>query len=236
MKDHRSEPGVGLEVIDVRSLADIALVDLAIRRNRDACSWIIQKHNAALYRVARGILGDDSDAEDAVQEAYLQAFAHLSSFRGDARLGTWLTKIAINTALAHLRSRRPASELEELTESDEHVEAQMLGQLKARYQLDPEAAAARAELRRVVEQAVDGLPDAFRVVFVMRDVHEMSVEETAEQLGLLPETVKTRLFRARRLLRSSLGNAVGDALIGAFPFGGSRCANMVSFVLAQLKI
>ena len=220
----------------VADLDDSALVGLALRRDIEACRFIIQTHNIRLYRVARGILGDDSEAEDAVQDAYVQAFTHLSSFPGEAQLATWLTRIVINEALGRLRAKRPTVDLKEVDQLDELGAVPMLSSSNVRSHNDPEAAAARTELRHLLEHAIDALPDPFRTVFVLRDVQELSVEETAAQLNLRPESVRTRLFRARRILRASLGDAVGSAILGAFPFGGDRCARTANIVLLRLKL
>ena len=218
----------------LEELDDHALVDLARARDGEACRLIIQRHNARLYRVARGVLGDGSDAEDAVQEAYLSAFKHLSDFRGEARLSTWLTRIVLNEALGRLRQRRTFVDLKEVDRINEQGEARVIFLPTARRDADPEAAAARAEVRRLLEKAVHQLPDPFRVVFVLRDIEELSVDETASHLGLRPETVKTRLHRARRLLRKSLDRTLSCALADTFPFAGARCARITTAMLEQL--
>ena len=215
-------------------LDDPALVERARRHDGAALRLIMERHNRQLYRVARSILGEDAEAEDVVQETYLRAFTHLDGFRGEARLATWLTRIALNQALERLRKRRPSVELNRIDTIDEQGEARVIFLPGARHEGDPEAAAARAEIRRLIERAIDRLPDPFRIVFVLRDVEEMSVEATACQLGLRPETVKTRLHRARRLLRRSLDRTLSSALTDAFPFAGARCARITQRVLERL--
>jgi RNA polymerase sigma-70 factor (ECF subfamily) len=226
-----AEVATRLEDLDDRFLAERA-------RNRDgaALRLIMQRHNRKMYRVARSILGDDNEAEDVVQEAYVRAFAGLGEFRGDARLSTWLTRIVINEALGRRRQRRPTIELKDIDGMNDQGESRVIFLPSARQDADPEAAAARAEVRRLLERAVDGLPEPFRVVFVLRDMEEMSVEETASQLGLRPETVKTRLHRARRLLRQALDRTLASALADAFPFAGARCARITEAVLQRLGI
>jgi RNA polymerase sigma-70 factor, ECF subfamily len=219
----------------LEDLDDGALVALALQRREAAVRLIMQRHNRRLYRVARGVLGDDAEAEDVVQEAYVRAFTHLESFRGDARLSTWLTRIALNEALGRLRQRHPTADLREIDAMDEQGEARVIF-LPSGRQDNPESSVARAEVRRLLERAVDQLPDPFRSVFVMRDIEEMSVEETASQLGLRPETVKTRLHRARRLLRQALNETLASTLIDAFPFAGTRCARMTDAVLNRLGV
>ncbi|HEX2135300.1 MAG TPA: RNA polymerase sigma factor [Microvirga sp.] len=218
----------------LEDLDEQSLVARARQRDGAAFGLIMQRHNRRLYRVARSILGDDSEAEDAVQEAYVSAFAHLPEFRGDARLSTWLTRIVINEALGRQRQRRPTIALTDVDKINDQGEARVIVLPTARQDGDPEAAAARAEVRRLLERAVDGLPEPFRVVFVLRDLEEMSVEETASHLGLRPETVKTRLHRARRLLRQSLNQTLASAFTDAFPFAGARCARITDTVLRRL--
>ena len=226
-----AEVATRLEDLDDRFLADRA-------RHRDGAAFrlIMQRHNRKLYRVARSILGDDSEAEDVVQEAYVRAFTNLGEFRGEARLSTWLTRIVINEALGRQRQRRPTIELKDIDGMNDQGESRVIFLPSAGRDADPEAAATRAEVRRLIERAVDGLPEPFRVVFVLRDMEEMSIEETASQLGLRPETVKTRLHRARRLLRQSLDRTLASALADAFPFAGARCARITEAVLRRLGI
>ena len=221
---------------DLDGLDDGALVALALQRDEAAFRLIMQRHNRRLYRVARGVLGNDAEAEDVVQEAYVRAFTHLDAFRGEARLSTWLTRIALNEALGRIRDRRPTTDLKHLDAINEQGEARVIFLPSVRQDSNPEASAARAEVRRLLERAVDQLPPPFRSVFVMRDIEEMSVEETASQLGLRPETVKTRLHRARRLLRQALHETLASTLVDAFPFAGARCTRMTEAVLDRLGI
>jgi RNA polymerase sigma-70 factor (ECF subfamily) len=222
-------------VARLEELGDQALVALALQRDDAAFRLIMQRHNQRLYRVARGVLGDDTEAEDVVQEAYVSAFTHLGDFRGDARLSTWLTRITLNEALGRVRQRRTTVDLKDIESINEQGEARVIFLPSVRQESDPEASAARAEVRRLLERAVDGLPDPFRIVFVLRDVEEMSVEETACHLGVRPETVRSRLHRARRLLRQALDDTLAAALIDTFPFAGLRCARITDAVLERLR-
>src|SRR4051812_36368858 len=183
---------------DLDHLDDQALVALALDRDEAAFRVIMQRHNRRLYRVARGVLGNDTDAEDVVQETYVRAFTHLDGFRGEARLSTWLTRIALNEALGRVRDRRPTTDLTHLDSIDEQGEARVIFLPSARQDSNPEASAARAEARRLLERAVGQLPGPFRAAFVMRDGGEVRVEGPASQLGLPPETGETRLHRRRR--------------------------------------
>lgn len=225
---------VAVERLD--DLDDRALVEQARHRNAAAIRLIMQRHNRRLYRVARSVLGNDAEAEDAVQEAYFRAFTHLDGFRGEAQLSTWLTRIALNEALGRLRRQRPYVDLKTIDNVTDQGEARVIVLPSAHQDSDPEHAAARAEVRRLLERAVDRLPDPFRIVFILRDIEEMNVEETASQLGLRPETVKTRLHRARRILRQSLQDTLSSALADVFPFAGARCARITQAVLDRLNL
>ena len=218
---------------DYVSLDDAALVALVQGGDRGAFRQIMQHCNQRVYRVVRGVVDDDAEAEDVVQEAYVHAFEKIDSFRGESSVATWLTRIALNEAYGRLRKRRQ-------TVAIEHIDdlAQMPGKVvvfPSRFGgEDPAAAAARGQLRHMLECAVDSLPEAFRIVFVLREIEGCSVEETAIALDLLPETVKTRLHRARRLLRKALQDNVATALTDAFPFLGPRCARMTDNVMARI--
>ena len=173
---------------------DTELVRRALARDETAVRAIMQANNRRLYRLARGILRNDGEAEDVVQEAYVRAFTHLESFRGDFSLSTWLSRIAMNEALGRLRRRRPAVELDALPQGA--LEAEII-QFPLSAAADPEKSMAQREIQAVVEHAIDELPEAFRLVFITRVIEGMNVEETAEILSLKPETVKSRLHRAR---------------------------------------
>ncbi len=195
---------------------------------------VMRRHNRRLYRTARAILRDGAEAEDVVQEAYLRAFSHLDEYAGAASLSTWLTRIVVNEALGRLRRTNSVESLEELAETA-RLESMMTDSFPARDAEDsPENRAAWAEMRRLVEQAIDELPAAFRVVFVLRAVEQMSTEETAESLGIPAETVRSRFHRGRGRLRQALSERVLSALPESFAFDGERCDRMVAAVLARL--
>jgi RNA polymerase sigma-70 factor (ECF subfamily) len=217
-------------------LGDGELVSLARRGEAAAFGEIMRRNNRHLFRAARGVLRDDAEAEDVVQEAYVRAFRGLAGFRGDASLSTWLTRIALNEALGRLRRRRATVDLEAIEVAQAGGGARILMFPTAQAGGDPEGAAARREIRQLLEGAIDELPEAFRLVLVARDVDGMSVEETAQILGVRPETVRTRLHRARRLLRAALDQRLGDTLRDVFPFDGARCARMAESVLARLGL
>jgi RNA polymerase sigma-70 factor (ECF subfamily) len=219
--------------IAVETLGDAELAALARQGDGAAFRAIMQRHNRRLYRVARAVLHDDGEAEDVVQESYVRAFAALADFRGDSSLATWLTRIALNEALGRLRRRRPTVDIETF-DSTTRSDARVIPFPLMSPDMDPEQAAARQDVRRLLERAIDALPEPFRIVFVLRDVEELSIEETAAQLGLRPETVKTRLHRARRQLREALDAELASALTDAFPFAGARCARITDAVLKRL--
>jgi len=202
-----------------------------IQEHETAFEAVMRQHNGRLFRVARAILKDDTEAEDALQDAYLEAYRHLGEFRGDAQLSTWLTRIVVNQSLMRLRRQKRErvvvpfdgpEEREEVDVADENAEP-------------PSSAAMRAEVRRLLERRIDELPIAFRTVFVMREVEDMTVDETAECLGIPPATVRTRLFRARSLLRTALARDVDSATVDVFGFAGARCDRIVAAVLSRIR-
>jgi RNA polymerase sigma-70 factor (ECF subfamily) len=209
---------------------DGAWVEALRDRTPESAARLMQRHNRKLWRIARSIVRDDSDAEEVVQEAYLRAFTSLGSFRGEASLGTWLARITINEALRRAQRRDAlagSADLGEETAAD--PSGRHLPQ-----PANPEQSAARAEIRSMVERAIDALPAPFRLVFVMRVVEQMSIEETAAALCIPAATVKSRLHRANQQLRDALGAELAAMLEGAFPFGGLRCERLVRAVLARL--
>jgi RNA polymerase sigma-70 factor (ECF subfamily) len=212
---------------------DIELVQRARGREEAAIRAIMQSNNRRLYRLARGILRNDSEAEDVVQETYVRAFTHLDSFRGDSSLATWLARIAMNEALGRLRRQRPNVEWTSLPPGT--LEAQII-QFPLAAPADPEKTMAQREIQQVVEHAIDDLPEAFRIVFITRVIEGMNVEETAEILGLKPETVKTRLHRARTMLRDNVEKKIGPVVMEAFPFAGKRCERLTDAVLKRLGL
>ena len=220
--------------IDFGGLADAALVELARGGRREAFLQVIRRCNQRLFRIARGVVHNDAEAEDVVQAAYVNAFEHLDGFRGDAMVSTWLTRIVLNEARGRLRARKPTVDVEQIEVAQ--GEAGRVLAFPSRFGAeDPASSAARREIRLLLERAIDALPEHFRLVFVMREIEECTVEETAECLGLRPETVKTRLHRARQRLRASLEDALAPAIGDAFPFLGARCDRIAATVIAHLE-
>jgi RNA polymerase sigma-70 factor, ECF subfamily len=220
--------------ITAAGTSDAELVGRARDRDEAAIRAIMQANNRRLYRIARGILRDDSEAEDAVQETYVRAFTHLQSFRGDSRLATWLARIVMNEALGRLRRRRPSVEWTTLEPG--LLEAQIIQFPLSSPSEDPEKSMAQREIQLVVEHAIDELPEAFRIVFITRVIEGMNVEETADILGLKPETVKTRLHRARTMLRDNVEKKIGPVVMDAFPFAGRRCKRLTDAVVKRLGL
>ena len=194
---------------------------------------IMRQHNRMLFRTARAILHDDAEAEDALQEAYMQAYHALGSFRGDAKLSTWLARIVANEALMRLRKRSRRAEIVSIQPAASTEELEQVSDTT----MDnaPDANAERGEMRRLLEAQIDALPDSYRTVFMLRGVEELSVEETATVLGIPAATVRTRFFRARSLLREALAQKIDLAYEDAFSFAGSRCDRIVAGVLARIN-
>ena len=216
-------------------LSERLLLDLARAGDSDAITTIIKQHNQRLYRLARSILRDDAEAEDSLQDAYCSAFANLDAFRGDAQLGTWLGRIVINEALGRVRRRRLTVDLSEINESTAAA-AQIIPFPGREAMVDPETRAAQREIYVLLERAIDNLPEVFRTVLFARVIEGMSVEEAAELFDISPETIKTRLHRARRLLKHELEKNIGAVLSDAFPFAGRRCERLTERVLKKLAL
>lgn len=212
--------------------AEAELIRLALRNDPAAIRSIVQQHNRRLYRVARSILHNDTEAEDALQNAYLRAFSALAGFRGESSLSTWLTRIVANEALQVRRRQATNSTLGEdaLPRGADIIPFPTAAQQSD----DPERTMAQREICRLVERAIDELPLEFRTVLVARAIEGMSVEDAAESLGIKPETVKTRLHRARLLLKDAIAEHTGPLLNDVFPFEGERCERMTAAVLRKL--
>lgn len=217
------------------TLTDSDLVQRVRERNEAAIRAMIQHHNRRLYRIARGILRDDSDAEDAVQETYLKAFSHFDEFRGEAGIGTWLCRIVMNESLERLRRRRPTVDWSTMDEEPKRT-ADIIRLPFDNSRPDPERATAQRQIQELLERAIDELPEDFRIVLVARVIEDMSVEETAALLDIRPETVKTRLHRARHRLRASLEGRIGPVLKDVFPFEDPRCQRIADAVLHRLNL
>lgn len=220
--------------LDYAALDDLALAALIAARDTNAVRHLTSWNNQRLYRAAWSILKSRADAEDVVQSAYLSAFSAISSFTGASSLSTWLTRIVINEALGRLRAdkrRRARLDPNSVIHLDEYREALMRGSTVTN---GPDQQLAVKQIRHLIEQAVSRLPATYRLVFVLRDIEGMSIDETAKALGVVPATVKTRLFRARRLLQEELAPELAPTLAGSFPFAGADCAVLTARLLETL--
>ena len=190
---------------------------------------LMRRYNQRLYRMARVILRNDGEAEDVMQDAYVRAYEHLNQFAGKAAFSTWLTRIAIHEALARKRRSGRMEELDALSTTGD-----VMSILKSS-DPSPESGAAQAEMRRILEEAIDRLPEAYRTVVVLREVEEMSVAETAESLGVTDAVVKTRLHRAHGMLRKELYSRARGGAAELYPFHAVRCDRVVKAVFERIK-
>lgn len=210
---------------------DEALVSRAAAGETGAFETLMRRHNRRLFRTARSILRDDARAEDAVQDAWLRAWRALGAFRAQSSVSTWLVRIAANEALGRLRrTGAQVIPLEAAMTSDDPDVRSAFADAPER---GPEPAAMRAQMRALLESRIDLLPEAYRTVFMLRAVEEMSVEEVAQALDVPDATVRSRYFRARALLREGLAGEADRALAETFPFDGARCDRVVASVLAR---
>lgn len=219
---------------DYEAMTDLQLAACVARNDPSALRLMTQRNNQRLFRAAWSVLRNRSEAEDAVQEAYVRAFTNISGFKGLSSLSTWLTRIVINEALGRKRAskrRSLALNANSVVVMNEYRE-KLMGSPELRQ--TPEAAVMRKQLAKLLEAAITRLPETFRTVFVLREIENLSAEETAEILEIKPETVKTRLFRARRRLQKMLDPELRDALGETFPFAGADCDAMTARVLQRL--
>lgn len=196
----------------------------------------MRRHNGRLFRAARAILKDDTEAEDAVQDAYLDAYRHMPEFRGHSQVGTWLVRIAVNHALMRLRKQKRDSVVVSFDQPEPGDSGGIVEHLADERNEAPTTTIQRHEVRQLLERRIDELPMSYRTVFMLREVEEMSVEETSEALGIPGATVRTRLFRARALLRQALAREVDLVTGDVFGFAGARCDRIVAAVIARLPV
>ncbi len=212
--------------------SDQDLVRRVVARDARAFEVLMRRHNRLLFRTARSIVRDDHEAQDCVQEAYLQAYRSMETFRAQSRLSTWLVRIVINQALERMRKHKREEgnvRLDNVVDLESHMDTTGL-----RAPERPDIEASRSEVRKLLEARIDRLPDAFRTVFILRALEELSVEETAVCLGIPEATVRTRFFRARSQLRESVARDVDLAVDEAFSFAGERCDRIVAAVLERI--
>lgn len=210
-------------------LSDDELVRFVLAGETDCFEHLMRRYNRRLFRAARAILRDESEAEEMVQEGWVRAYQHLSQFEGRASFSTWVTRIVVHECLARARKRARNEEIDGM----EEVQKNSIGALSST--VTPEQNASTAQIRALLEQSIDALPDSYRHVFVMRDVEEMSTQETAECLGISEDNVKMRLHRARAQLRRELYARAGATSTAAFQFMGDRCDRVTAAVMARIR-
>ena len=216
--------------ISLDSLDDTGLVQCVQRGQQAAFGTLMRRYNRRLYRTARAILKDDGRAEDALQEAYVAAYRHIGDFRGDAAVGTWLTRIVVNESLQALRKSRRERVVVPFGDAD----VDDVPEVADDPEYTPESLMVRTEIRRLVERKIDELPEAYRTVFMLREVEDLTVEETAAALDIPSATVRSRLFRAKARLREALTQEMDVATQDVFGFDGERCDRIVRTVLARI--
>jgi len=211
---------------------ELTLARRVANGDRGAFELLMRRYNRRLYRLARASLRDDSEAKDALQEAYLSAYRAIGSFRGDATLSTWLSRLVLNECgVRQRRSARRRDIIPLISSEASATETENVADVAE----GPDHAAARTQMRSILESKVGGLPEALRVVFVLRSVEELSVAETAETLGVTQETVRMRHFRAKGLLREALAREIDLAESDLYEFGGLHCDAVVASVLTKLS-
>lgn len=222
---HRVKPG------RLVGVGEAELITRAAHGDSTAFEAIMRRHNQLLFRTARSIVRNDAEAEDVTQEAWMRAWRALGNYRAESKLSTWLVRIATNEALGRLR--RKSAQVIPLEAAMMSSEPETQAALTDEPERGPEQSVQRSQMHKLIEARIDLLPEAFRTVFMLRAIEEMSVEEVAEALDIPKATVRTRFFRARSLLRESLAQEMDTALGDTFSFDGERCDRIVSAVLAR---
>jgi len=217
-----------LTLAGAAALSDEEVVERVLAGDTALYEVVMRRYNTRLYRVARAILRNDGEAEDVMQDAYVKAFQHLGQFAGRAKFSTWLTRIAVHEALARVHKARRFEEWDDMNENQQNE----IG--AAPLKSNPESETASVEMSKILEQAIESLPEAYRAVVMMRDVEDMSTAETAECLSLSEENVKIRLHRAHGMLRKELYANAKISAADAFPFHAPRCDRVVANVFARL--
>jgi len=209
-------------VVPASTLSDADIVKRVREGDRALFEILMRRHNQRIYRAARAVVSEN-EVEDVMQQAYINAFTHLNQFQERAQFSTWLTRIALNEAFSRRRKARPVEDGEEIMDTITSP------------QPDPERQAYTEELRHVLEEAVDALPETYRAVFMLRDVEGLSTQETGDGLGLGEEAVKTRLHRARAMMRREVTARIGEVANGTFQFHAPRCDRVVAAVMARIN-
>lgn len=210
---------------------DVSIARRVAGGDHAAFERLMRQHNRRLYRLARAVLKDPAEADDVLQDAYLSAYQSLRHFRGEAALSTWLSRLVLNECSARLRRNNRRQNVIPMVSSTNSPEADTVAAQDSDL---PDKAIGRAQIRELLEHKLDELPEAFRIVFVLRSVEELTVEETARILDIPEDTVRSRHFRARGLLREALAQEIDLAERDVFEFGGGRCDGVIARVLARL--
>ena len=218
-----------LERLKSESLTDEEVVNRVRAGETALYEVIMRRYNQRLYRIARAILHNDAESEDVMQDAYVRAYTHLGQFAARSPFSSWLTRIAVNEALARRRSSKQQQEVD-ATEFDGEISMQNLHK-----SADPEQTASGAQVRDLLEQAVLDLPEQYRTVVMLRDIEELSTAETADALDLTVENVKIRLHRGHEMIRNRLFDRIGANAKEAFPFMGIRCDRVVEAVFCRIE-
>jgi RNA polymerase sigma-70 factor, ECF subfamily len=217
-----------MEILELKSLTDEEVIYRVCAGETALYEIIMRRYNQRLYRVARAILHNDDEAEDVMQDAYVRAYTNLNQFAARAPFSAWLTRIAVNEALARRRSHAKHPEVD-VVEFDGEFS------MKDSQSSNPEQNATGAQLREFLEHAVLGLPEQYRAVVMLRDIEELSTAETAHVLELTEDNVKIRLHRGHGMIRNWLFERIGAGAKEAFPFMGARCDQVVRCVLSRLE-
>lgn len=219
---------VPITIANFSAASDQEIVSRVLAGDTLLFEILMRRYNQLLYRVARSILRDDGEAEDVMQDAYVRAYEHLGQFEGRSEFRTWLTRIAVHEALARVRRQKRFE-----SPSVERPEEDFMDQF-ASSEKTPERHVADTELRCLLEQSILALPDAYRSVYVMREIEQMGVDEVGHVLGLSETTVKVRLHRARRALRKLIISRTGEQVLSAFSFEAPRCDRVVTNVFRRI--
>jgi RNA polymerase sigma-70 factor (ECF subfamily) len=215
-------PSAEAAIAPAATLSDEDVVARVLAGETELFEMIMRRYNQRLFRTVRALTPNDAEAEDVLQEAYVNAYHHLAQFEGRAKFSTWLTRIAIHEALARRKTRGRLTTIEDL-------------ELRPAMDPTPEEKATSSELRGVLQRAIENLPEPLRVVFMMREVEGLDTEETAACLGLSAANVKVRLFRARGLLRDAIDRELGSEVRKLHAFAGARCDAIVARVLSRIS-
>jgi RNA polymerase sigma-70 factor (ECF subfamily) len=208
------------------SMTDAEIVRRVTEGETSLFELIMRRYNQRIYRAVRAIVRDESEAEDVMQQAYVNAYLHLAQFAERSSFATWLTRIAINEALARVRPRA--------LRAVDDVDGTIMDELQSNTP-NPEEAAVASEIKEVVEREIAALPESYRSVLMFREIEGLSTAETAECLGTTEDVVKTRLHRARTMLRDNIYKRAGLAFNGLFTFGQSRCDRVVASVMERIR-